>query len=94
MLPSKDQLTICFAHVAYRLGERFLTLATGIGSFEVRDGSARTASSSATPMGSVGLRLFRGGARPSIGGSPDDPRRGAAHCRMRTSQSNVQRHQV
>ena len=28
MLPSKDQLTICFAHVAYRLGERFLTLAT------------------------------------------------------------------
>jgi hypothetical protein len=29
MLPSKDQLTICFAHVAYRLRERFLTLATG-----------------------------------------------------------------
>ena len=40
MLPSKDQLTICFAHVAYRLGERFLTLATGIESFEVRDGAA------------------------------------------------------
>src|SRR5580704_12188376 len=37
MLPSKDQLTICFAHVAYRLRERFLTLATGIESFEVRD---------------------------------------------------------
>ena len=38
MLPSKDQLTICFAHVAYRLRERFLKLATGIESFEVRDG--------------------------------------------------------
>jgi hypothetical protein len=40
MLPSKDQLTICFAHVAYRLRERFLTLATGIESFEVRDSPA------------------------------------------------------
>ena len=40
MLPSKDQLTICFAHVAYRLRERFLTLATGIESFAVRDGAA------------------------------------------------------
>ena len=40
MLPSKDQLTICFAHVACRLRERFLTLATGIESFEVRDGAA------------------------------------------------------
>ena len=40
MLPSKDQLTICFAHAAYRLRERFLALATGIGSFEVRDGPA------------------------------------------------------
>ena len=40
MLPFKDQLTICFAHVAYRLRERFLALATGIESFEVRDGAA------------------------------------------------------
>ena len=40
MLPPTDQLTICFAHVAYRLRERFLTLATGIESFEVRDGAA------------------------------------------------------
>jgi hypothetical protein len=40
MLPSKDQLAICFAHVAYRLRERFLALATGIESFEVRDGAA------------------------------------------------------
>jgi phosphoglycerate dehydrogenase-like enzyme len=40
MLPTKDQLTICFAHVAYRLRERFLALATGIESFEVRDGAA------------------------------------------------------
>ena len=41
MLPPTDQLTICFAHVAYRLRERFLPLATGIESFEVRDGAAR-----------------------------------------------------
>jgi phosphoglycerate dehydrogenase-like enzyme len=40
MLPAKDQLTICFAHVAYRLRERFLAGATGIESFEVRDGAA------------------------------------------------------
>ena len=37
---AKGQPTICFAHVAYRLRERFLTLATGIESFEVRDGAA------------------------------------------------------
>src|SRR5262249_56663907 len=37
MLPSKDKLTICFAHVAYRLQERFRALDTGIDSFEVRD---------------------------------------------------------
>jgi len=37
MLPPKDKLTICFAHVAYRLRQRFLALDTGIASFEVRD---------------------------------------------------------
>jgi phosphoglycerate dehydrogenase-like enzyme len=37
MLPSTDKLTICFAHVAYRLHERFGSLATGIDAFEVRD---------------------------------------------------------
>ena len=37
MLPPKDELTICFAHVAYRLQERFSALNTGIASFEVRD---------------------------------------------------------
>jgi len=37
MLPPKDQLSICFAHVAYRLHERFSTFGTGIGNFEVRD---------------------------------------------------------
>jgi hypothetical protein len=36
----RTNLTICFAHVAYRLHERFLTLATGIESFDVRDGAA------------------------------------------------------
>jgi phosphoglycerate dehydrogenase-like enzyme len=40
MLLFKDQLTIYFAHVAYQLRERFLRLATGIESFEVRDGAA------------------------------------------------------
>ena len=36
MLPPKESLTICFAHVAYRLQERFLARRTGIASFEVR----------------------------------------------------------
>ena len=40
MLPPTEQPTICFAHVAYRLRERFLALATGIESFEVSDGAA------------------------------------------------------
>jgi len=37
MLPLSDRLTICFAHVAYRLHERFSVLNTGINSFAVRD---------------------------------------------------------
>jgi phosphoglycerate dehydrogenase-like enzyme len=40
VLPAKDKLTICFAHVAYRLHERFRALGTGIDGFEVRDGAA------------------------------------------------------
>jgi phosphoglycerate dehydrogenase-like enzyme len=36
MLPDKDALTICFAHVAYRLGDRFAARDTGLRSFEVR----------------------------------------------------------
>ncbi len=40
MFPSKDELTICFAHVAYQLQQRFLSLGTGIDSFEVRDAAA------------------------------------------------------
>ncbi len=35
-LPAKDRLTICFAHVAYRMGERFALRNTGMNSFEVR----------------------------------------------------------
>src|SRR5262245_7760695 len=35
-LPAKDQLTICFAHVAYRMAERFALRNTGIGYFAVR----------------------------------------------------------
>jgi phosphoglycerate dehydrogenase-like enzyme len=38
MLPPADKLTICFAHVAYQLHERFSALETGIASFTVRDG--------------------------------------------------------
>jgi D-2-hydroxyacid dehydrogenase (NADP+) len=37
MLPSKDRLTICFAHVAYRMQERFALRNTGIASVEVRN---------------------------------------------------------
>ena len=37
MLPSSDKLSICFAHIAYRLHERFAALDTGIASFAVRD---------------------------------------------------------
>ena len=36
-LPPKEKLTICFAHVAYRMGERFAVRNTGINSFEVRN---------------------------------------------------------
>lgn len=35
-IPAKAKLTICFAHVAYRLGERFALRNTGLASFEVR----------------------------------------------------------
>jgi phosphoglycerate dehydrogenase-like enzyme len=37
MIPPKDKLAICFAHVAYQLHERFAALDTGISSFAVRD---------------------------------------------------------
>jgi phosphoglycerate dehydrogenase-like enzyme len=37
MIPPKDQLTICFAHVAYRLDDRFKALGRGISSFQVTD---------------------------------------------------------
>jgi phosphoglycerate dehydrogenase-like enzyme len=37
MIPPQDKLSICFAHVAYRLHERFALQNTGIASFEVRD---------------------------------------------------------
>ena len=35
-LPAKDKLTVCFAHVAYRMGERFALRNTGLDWFEVR----------------------------------------------------------
>ncbi len=40
MLPSKDRLTILFAHVAYRLQDRFTLRNTGIASIEVRNRDA------------------------------------------------------
>lgn len=35
MLPAQDQLTICFAHGAYRMAERFALRGTGIAHFQV-----------------------------------------------------------
>src|SRR5262245_5315669 len=35
-LPAKEKLTVCFAHVAYRMGERFALRNAGIDWFEVR----------------------------------------------------------
>ena len=40
MFPTADKTVICFAHVAYRLQERFAALGSGIASFEVRDSDA------------------------------------------------------
>ena len=40
MFPSKDQLTICFAHGAYRMAERFALRETGIAHVEVRSADA------------------------------------------------------
>ena len=37
MIAAADKIVICFAHVAYRLQERFAALETGINSFAVRD---------------------------------------------------------
>src|SRR5271155_4447847 len=37
MIAPADEIVICFAHVAYRLEERFSTAETGINSFAVRD---------------------------------------------------------
>ena len=35
-LPPRNQLTLCFAHAAYRIGERFALRETGMNYFEVR----------------------------------------------------------
>lgn len=40
MIPAKDALTICFAHVAYQMKTTFDARNTGIASFEVRDRDA------------------------------------------------------
>lgn len=37
MFPAKDKLTICFAHVAYQMQERFAARDTGIASIQVRN---------------------------------------------------------
>ncbi len=36
MLPPRDRLTICFAHIAYQMQQRFELRDTGIGCFQVR----------------------------------------------------------
>ena len=35
-LPPRDKLTLCFAHAAYRMGDRFAVRNTGLDWFEVR----------------------------------------------------------
>ena len=35
-LPPRDKLTICFAHAAYRMGERFALRGAGLQWFELR----------------------------------------------------------
>ena len=40
MIPPKDKLTICFAHVAYRLNERFGARGAGIGSVALGNSAA------------------------------------------------------
>ncbi|WP_198378431.1 D-2-hydroxyacid dehydrogenase [Neoroseomonas rubea] len=40
MLPPNNQLNLCFAHVAYRFGDRFAARSTGIRFVEVRDRAA------------------------------------------------------
>jgi D-2-hydroxyacid dehydrogenase (NADP+) len=42
-LPPRDDLTICFAHAAYRLGERFAARNTGLAAFELRSAEALAA---------------------------------------------------
>jgi hypothetical protein len=37
MLPPREKMTICFAHVAYRFADRFALRGTGIDFFEVRN---------------------------------------------------------
>ena len=49
-LPAKDRLTICFAHVAYRLAERFALRNTGLHAFEVRSFDALKAHAVAPHM--------------------------------------------
>lgn len=40
MFPAKENVTICFAHVAYQLQRRFAALGSSLNSFEVRDGES------------------------------------------------------
>src|ERR1700674_3444766 len=42
-LPPREQLVVCFAHVAYRLGERFALRNTGVRGIEVRSPEELTA---------------------------------------------------
>jgi hypothetical protein len=50
MIPTKDRLTICFAHIAYQMQQRLLALNTGVASSEVRDREA---------LASRGIRLAK-----------------------------------
>ena len=50
IIPTKDRLTICFAHIAYQMQQRLLALNTGVASSEVRDREA---------LASRGIRLAK-----------------------------------
>src|SRR5438128_6982917 len=62
-LPEREHLTICFAHVAYRLGERFALRNTGIRCFELR-----TLHELAARIGAADGRAVSGPWPPALAG--------------------------
>jgi hypothetical protein len=81
MLPPKEQLTICFAHAAYRMQDRFALRNNGIRSIEVRDRVLHGPSLGGSDLGhdgghgvvtiDVAARFFPWGAAVLEGGRHD-----------------------